>query len=110
MLHEHSAPVAELQRDVDRPGWAKPPDVLAAFLPSRNIGRTSVASQGLALLEVNMDRVIPSTATVFQMPDFACAEARPRRDPTEIRRERSSLIVRLDAPGAEGRRDRVVGR
>src|ERR1051325_2948328 len=36
VLHEHPAPVAELQRNVYRPGWAEPPHVLAAPLRRGN--------------------------------------------------------------------------
>src|SRR5215510_12553170 len=110
VLHEHPTPVAELQRDVNGAVGAQPPDVLAALLPGRDVRRFAVASQRLALLEVDVDRVVPTTAAVLQVPDLACTVAGRRRYPAEVGGESSSLLIRLDTPRTKEARHRVVGR
>src|SRR5262249_19149551 len=107
--HEHPAPVAELQRDVNGAVGVQPPDVLAAFLPARDVRRSPVASQRLALLEVDVDGVVPTTAAVLQMPDLACTVAGRRRYPAEIGGE-SLSIIRLNTPRTKEARHRVVAR
>src|SRR5437016_2813113 len=109
VLHEHPGEIPELQRDLDFSVWAKPPDVLAAPLPRGDLAGASVAGEGLALLEVDVDRVIPAAAAVFQGPDLSFPEARTCRDPAEIGGEHRP-VVRLDAPRASGRRDGVSAR
>src|SRR5258708_35830683 len=70
VLHVHAAPVAELHGQ----GYASPRtqtiNVFAAFFPCGNVGGAAVAGQDLAFFEVDVDRVIPATATVDQGPDF----------------------------------------
>src|SRR2546428_11252148 len=102
MLHEHPGEVPELQRERDV-ARARPPDVLAAPLPRRDIARAAVAGEGLALLEVDVDRVIPAVLGVYQVPDLARAGSRCRRDPAEVRGELEAA-VRPDAPWAVARR------
>ena len=70
VLHEHAAPVAELHFDGDTAAWTQAIDVFSTFLPRRHIGRTTVPGDDLSLLEVDMNRVIPAPAAVFQGPDF----------------------------------------
>src|SRR5215471_4179479 len=109
MLHEHPAEVAELQRDGHLPARAQSPYVLATLLPRRNVGRAAVARQRLALLEMDVDRMVPAAAAVAQRPDLAGAEARRRRDSAEVRGERAAVVSR-DAPGSKERGHGVVGR
>src|SRR5262249_52748412 len=92
MLHEHPAEVAELQRDGPLPARAQSPYVLATLLPRRNVGRAAVARQRLALLEMDVDRMVPAAAAVAQRPDLAGAEARRRRDSAEVRGERAAVV------------------
>src|SRR5215218_1320295 len=66
VLHKHAAKVAELKRDFHFAARSQAPDVFASALPCGNLGSTSVARECLALLEVDMNRVIPTTATVSQ--------------------------------------------
>src|SRR6266496_6167986 len=108
VLHEHPAPVAELHRQRDTPGWAETIDVLAALFPRRHVRGTSIASQDLALFEVDVDGVIPATATVDQSPDLARTIARRCRDPAEVGGKHTSAI-RPDAPRAVERADGVGG-
>jgi len=54
----------------------------------------------VALLEVDVDGVIPAPAAVLQGPDLAGAELGRGRDPPEIRGEHGPAAV-PDAPGAE---------
>src|SRR5437879_6105058 len=109
VLHEHPSKVPELQRDRDVTARAQPPDVLPAALRCRDIARLAVAGEGLALLEVDVDRVIPATAAVIQVPDLARAGARRRRDPPEVRSELGAAVG-PDAPGPQGRRHGVDAR
>src|SRR5262245_16625493 len=106
VFHEHPGEVSKLQRDRDIAAWAQPPDVLPALLLRRDIARLAVTGEGLALLEVDVDGVIPAAAVIFQVPDLARAEFRRRRDPAEVRGEKEAL-VRRDAPRAFARRDGV---
>ena len=110
VLHEHPAKVPELHGDGDASARAEAVDVLATLFPRWDVAGLAVAGENLALLEVDVDRVIPAAAAVFQRPDLAGAVARRRGDPAEVRGERSPGIIRLDAPGAKERRDGVVGR
>src|SRR5215217_1238477 len=74
VLHEHAAKVAELERDFHFTTGSQAPDVLAPTLPCGNLRSASVARQSLALLEVDMNRVIPTTATISQGPYFSGTE------------------------------------
>src|SRR6185369_14035375 len=109
VLHEHAAKVAELECDSHFAARSQAPDVLAPALPGRNVSSTSVASQSLALLEVNMNRVIPATTTVFQCPYLSGTETWRRRDTAKVGCERSSLVVSFNTPWPEERRHGVVG-
>src|SRR3989449_9157322 len=97
VLHEHPAEVPELHGDLDAPARAEAIDVLAPPLRRRHVTFTSV--EDLALLEVDVDRMIPAAAVVHQVPDLAGAEPPRRRNPPEVRVELVSA-VRPDAPGA----------
>src|SRR6185369_16260914 len=109
VLHEHAAKIAELECDFHFAARSEAPDVLAPALPGRNVTGTSVSSQSLALLEVNMNRVIPATATVFQCPYLSGTETWRRRDTAKVSCERSSLVVSFNTPRPEERRHGVVG-
>src|SRR5262245_26295886 len=104
VLHEHPAPVSELQRDGDAAVRPEPIDVLASPFPRRHLVGTSVASEDLALLEMNVDRVIPATAVILQSPDLASAVLWGGGDPPEVCIELVS-IIRADSPGAAKRCD-----
>ena len=78
MLHEHAAEVAELHSEGDTAPWPQPIDVLAALLPCRYVAGAAVAGEDLALLKVDVDRVIPAAAAIFQGPDFAGPVVRRR--------------------------------
>src|SRR5439155_1761402 len=93
--------------DGDASARAEAIDVLAPPLRRRHVAFASV--EDLALLEVDVDRMIPAAAVVHQVPDLAGAEPRRRRNPPEVRVELVSAI-RPDAPGAAERSGRVVGR
>src|SRR5439155_19918179 len=102
-------PRAEWRRYVNGAVGVQPPAVLAAPLPGRDFACAPVASQRLALLEVDVDGVVPITAVVSQVPDLACTEAGRRRYPAEVGGESLSPI-RLDTPRTTEARHRVVGR
>src|SRR5262249_61991581 len=107
--HDHPPDVAALQRGGTLSARAQSPYVLASLLPRRTVGRAAGARQRLALLEMDVDRMVPAAAAVAQRPDLACAEARRRRDPAEVRGERAAVVSR-DAPGSKERGHGVVGR
>src|SRR6478609_122584 len=71
VLHEHAAPIAELHGQGHASTRTQAIDVLAAFLPSRNVSSATVTGQDLAFFKVDVDRVIPTAATVLQCPHFA---------------------------------------
>src|SRR2546427_9947235 len=98
MLHEHAAPVAELHGDRDGAFWMKPVDVLAAPLRRPNARVLAAARKDLSLFEVDVDRVVPVTFVVDQMPHFAAPELWCRRDPAVVRSQRGAAIC-ADAPG-----------
>src|SRR5882672_6025594 len=104
VLHEHPAEVAELHGDRDAPSRAKPIDILASPLRGRDGVRISVAVEDLALLEVDVDRVVPSAAAVLQDPRLAGAVSGRGRDAAIVRVEHLT-VVRLDAPRSDDRRD-----
>src|SRR4051812_39558090 len=108
VLHEHPAPVAELHRQGDAPARPQPVDVLAAALPGGNVRRAAVAGQDLALLEVDVDRVIPAGAAVDDGPDLLRPGPRRSRDATEVGGQRSAPVVGLDAPWPEEAGDRIA--
>src|SRR5438445_13488118 len=85
VLHEHPAKVPELHGDGDASARAEAIDVLAPPLRRRHVAFASV--EDLALLEVDVDRMIPAAAVVHQVPDLAGAEPRRRRNPPEVRVE-----------------------
>src|SRR5947209_7633140 len=85
VLHEHAAPVAELHRERDASVWTEPVHVLAALFPCRDAAGAAVPGEDLTLLEMDVDRMVPVTSVVDQLPDFARPEFRRRRYPTEIR-------------------------
>src|SRR2546427_2946053 len=62
VLHEHPAEVAELHGDLDAAVRAQAVDVLAPLLPRRHVARAAVAFEDLPLLEMDVDRIIPSAA------------------------------------------------
>ena len=78
VLHEHPGEVPELQRERDVTARAQSPDILPASLCRWDIACLTVAGEGLALLEVDVDGVIPAAAVVFQVPDLTRAESRRR--------------------------------
>src|SRR4051812_47061953 len=98
MLHEGAGPVAELDRQGDATRGSQPVDVLSALLPRRDVDGGAVAQLDLALLEVDVDRVVPSAPLVRQRPQFAAAVAVRRcRDPAVIGVQ-DGPGVRADAP------------
>src|SRR2546428_7041847 len=100
MLHEHPAKVSELHRDRDAPLRVETINVLAPPLPRRHVAGTSVAGEDLALLEVDVDRVIPVVLLVDQGPDLASAGSGRCRDSPEDCRMRY-VFPRPDAPRAK---------
>src|SRR6185369_7237180 len=78
VLHEHAAKVTELKRDFHFAAGSQAPDVLAPALPGRNLGGASITRERLALLEVDVNRVIPTTTAVPQCPYLSGAEFRRR--------------------------------
>src|SRR5262245_65847886 len=92
VLHEHAAPVAELHREGTLTCRAQPVHGLPALLPRRNyVGIADPVAappaENLALLEVDVDRMVPATVGIPQGPDLARTEPRLRRDPAEVGRE-----------------------
>src|SRR5262249_3257946 len=83
-------------------------DILAATLPQWDVTGFPIAGENLTLLKVDVDRVIPATATVLQCPDLARPVFRRCRDATEVRSEHGAAIG-LHAPGAKGTRNGVIG-
>src|SRR5438067_8952377 len=101
VLHEHPAPVAELQAHGDASARVQAIDVLAPLLPCRNVGGASVAGEDDAFLEVDVDGVVPAAAAVLDRPDLARASSGRRRDAAKVGIKHLSLVIRLDAPGAK---------
>src|SRR5471032_1637565 len=64
VLHVHAAPIAELQGDGDAAAGTQTINVLAAKFPRWYVAGAAVAGQDLAFFEVDVDRVIPTAATV----------------------------------------------
>src|SRR5262245_40765710 len=108
VLHEHAAPVPELHGNGDTAAGAEAVDILAATLPQWDVTGFPIAGENLTLLKVDVDRVIPATATVLQCPDLARPVFRRCRDATEVRSEHGAAIG-LHAPGAKGTRNGVIG-
>src|SRR5690242_12648280 len=71
--------------------------ILATLFPRRHVGSLAVAGQDLAFFKVDVDRVIPATATVLNGPDFARAVARRSRNAAPARVEHL-VVVHLNAP------------
>src|SRR5438309_7833715 len=110
MLHEHAAPVTELHGQGYASTRTQTVHIFAALLPCRNVAGTAVPGQDLAFFEVDMDRVIPASATVLQRPDFTRAELGRSRDTSEISLLHAQ-IVSAHAPVTRAvvSRGRVVG-
>src|SRR5689334_9913388 len=103
VLHVHSAEVAELHPQGHASAGTEPVDVLAPLLPGGNVGRAAVAGDDLALLEVDVDGVVPAAAAVLQEPRLGGGGVAPGSggDAPVVRVQRASLVVRLHAPGAD---------
>src|SRR5882762_10367760 len=97
VLHEGAGPVAELDGQGDAPGRPQPIDVLAALLPGGDVGGGAVAQLDLALLEVDVHRVVPSTL-VGQRPQLPGVRVGRRRDAPVVGVQRDARAVRVDAP------------
>ena len=76
--------------------------VLATSFPGWHIAETSVTSQHLTLFKVNVNGVIPTTATIDQRPNFASTALRSRRNLVVVGGQTLSTIC-FDGPG------RVIG-
>src|ERR1051326_3503603 len=109
MLHEHAAEIAELHGQSDAAARTQSINILAALLPCRYVGSTAVPRQNLAFFKMDVDRVVPATASVLESPDFARPELGRSRDASIVGVERAPLIVSLNAPGAKECRHRIVG-
>src|SRR5512140_523534 len=103
VLHVHSAEVAELHPQGHAAARPQPVDVLAPPLPGGNVGRAAVAGDDLALLEVDVDGVVPAAAAVLQHPRLGGGGVASGSggDASVVRVQHASLVVRLHAPGAD---------
>ena len=54
--------------------------------------------------------MVPAASPVLERPDLAGTGLRRRRDASEVRGEGPAPVIGFDSPGAEERRDRIVGR
>src|SRR5438067_8171689 len=96
VLHEHATPVTELHGNGDASTRKQPVDVFPPLLCQRErnvIPPIVLSRKDLAFLEVDVNRVVPTAASVGQRPDLTGAKGGRRRNPTEVSRERISLAV-----------------
>src|SRR5207302_6784855 len=71
VLHEHSAPIAELHRERDASVRAEPIHVLAALLPRRDVISTAHTGQDLTFFDMEVDRLIRIASIVDQLSEYA---------------------------------------
>ena len=105
VLHEHPAPVAELQGDGHAAVGVQPVHVFAPPFPRGHVRRAAVTREDLPLFEMDMNRVVPSASVVDQGPYFARAESRRGGNPTVVRVQGLSTVGR-DSPGPAERGNR----
>src|ERR1700756_1768662 len=78
VLHVHSTPVTELHGQGHASTRPQAVHVFTTLFPSRHIGCAAVTGKDLTFFKVNVNRVIPSTTSILQGPDFTSAELRRR--------------------------------
>src|SRR5205085_12352193 len=103
VLHEHAAPVAELHRDRDAAARAETVNVFSPALRWRHVCGASISREHLSFLEVDVNRMIPATPLVDEMPDFPRTEPRCRRDAAVVRIELLTAIGPDSPRSDEGR-------
>src|ERR1051326_6221364 len=84
VLHEHSVELAELHGQSYASTRTQAIHVLTAFFPRRHISCAAVAGKDLAFFKVDVNRMVPTCASILECPDFTRARCGSSGNPSVV--------------------------